>query len=88
MHAVRAGSQGHIDPVVHNEGHAERSKHALDGTRLRDHLARLPALVAQLHERRSAFRHAAREVGQAVPTRVFRIDKCIEAQINTHSQDS
>ena len=42
------------------------------------------ALVAQLHERRPAVRHAAREVGQAVAARVFGIDKGIEAQINAH----
>jgi DNA-binding Lrp family transcriptional regulator len=38
-----------------------------------------------LHERRPAFRHAARELRQAGAARVFGIDKGIEAQIYAHS---
>ncbi len=84
MHAVRAGSERHIHPVVDDEGHAERRERRLDGARLRDHLAGLAALVAQLQQRRPAFGDAAREVRQAVAARVFRIDNGIEAQIDAH----
>ena len=46
--------------------------------------ARLAHLVAQLHQRRAACRHAAREIGEVVAAGHLRIDDGVNAQVDAH----
>ena len=83
MHAVGAGGERHIDPVVDEERHCGRQR-GLDRARALDHRAGLAHLVAQLHERRAARGHAAREVGEVMAAGHLRIDDGINAQVDAH----
>ena len=67
VHPVGAGGERHVDAIVDDERDRERRERRLDRPRRLDHCPRVAALVAQLHQRRTALGDAARQIGEIAP---------------------
>ena len=69
MHAVRAGCQRHIHPVIDNQRHPRRPQHGQQRARFRQHLAGAQLFFAQLHARDATRDRLAHQLNQRPPAR-------------------
>jgi hypothetical protein len=82
MHTVGFCGKRHIDAVVDHERHAQRRERFLDRPCRLDHLPSLADFVAQLNERRAAFRAKPGQFRKRASAGAFRIDNGVEPKID------